>query len=66
MTNCFLKKVLNFATTEMLNCLYCKDFKIVRHTEINHKCCEGVAKTDLPFANRCCIRVSKTATIEWE
>ena len=23
------------------------DFKIVRHTEINHKCCKDVVKTDI-------------------
>ena len=37
----------------------------MRHTEINYKCCKDVVKTDLPFANRYYIRVSKTATIEW-
>ena len=49
----------------MLNCCYYKDFKIVRHTEINHKCCKNVVKTDLPLANHCYIRACKTATIEW-
>jgi hypothetical protein len=43
-----------------------EECKIVRHTEIKHKCCKDVVKTDLPLANRCYIRVSKTATIEWE
>ena len=57
---------VNFTTAEMPNCRYNKDFKIVRHTEINHKCCKDVVKTDLPLANHCYIRACKTATIEWE
>jgi hypothetical protein len=65
---CFFRdlKVVNFTTAEMPNCQYNKDFKIVRHAEINHKCCKNVVKADLPLANNCYIRVSKTATIEWE
>ena len=41
-----------------------RDFKIVAHAKINHKCCKDVVKTALPLANPCYIRVSKCAAIE--
>jgi hypothetical protein len=41
--------IVNVTTAEMLDCLYYKDVKIVRHTEISHKCCKDVVKTDSKY-----------------
>ena len=39
---------------------------IVRHTEINHKCCKDVVKSDFLLANPYVVRLCNRVTIEWE